>query len=89
MIAVAPAARASESAAQALAGSLGSCGIDTVYVGRLDSPRRVAAAAAEERATTVELCIGSTGGATWVRDLLRELRRAGRSDVSIVVHRTE
>jgi transcription antitermination factor NusA-like protein len=51
---------------------------------------RIAAVAATQRADAVELCVGSGGGKVpLLRELLRELIRIGRRDVSIVVHRVD
>jgi methylmalonyl-CoA mutase cobalamin-binding subunit len=82
-------ARTSDSAAHALAESLGKAGIDTVYVGREDSPRRVAAAVVEHSADAVDLCLEASGGVSFIRELIRELARADRRHVAIVLHRTE
>src|SRR4051812_26602308 len=78
--------RTGERAAQALTQSLFALGIQAKYLGREDSAHRIAAAVANERADAVELCLGG-GGVPLLRELLRELARVGRRDVSIVVHR--
>jgi methylmalonyl-CoA mutase cobalamin-binding subunit len=89
VVAVMGSARASDSVAQAPAESLPSYGVEAVYLGRLESPRHLATATVKERATTIELCLARSGRVSWLRELLRELARVGRRDVSVVVHRTE
>jgi methylmalonyl-CoA mutase cobalamin-binding subunit len=79
--------RASDGDARALAASLGERGIDALYLGREESARRIAASAAETRADAVELCVCGSGASALLRDLLRELRRVNRREVSIVVHK--
>jgi methylmalonyl-CoA mutase cobalamin-binding subunit len=79
-------ARAGDPVARALAESLCALGIETTYLGRQESARQIALAVADLHADAVELCLGG-GGVRLLRDLLRELERIGRRDVSIVVHR--
>jgi methylmalonyl-CoA mutase cobalamin-binding domain/chain len=81
--------RGTEHGARALAGSLGATGIEIVYLGREPSARRIAASAADARADAVEVCIAGGGGVSLLLELLRELRRLGRPQVSIVVHRVQ
>ena len=82
--------KTSDKGAKALTGSLGDCGIDAVYVGRMNSASRIAASVAGERAEAVEVCVaGDSSGMPVVRDLLRELKRDGTTGVSIVVHRVQ
>jgi hypothetical protein len=57
-------------------------------LGREQDGRRIAAAAARENADAVEVVLLG-GGVLLLRELLRELIRIGRRDVSIVAHRTE
>jgi hypothetical protein len=78
--------RAGDGVARALAESLSTLRIETTYLGRRESAREIASAIADLRADAVELCLGG-GGVRLLRDLLRELERIGRRDVSIVVHR--
>jgi methylmalonyl-CoA mutase cobalamin-binding subunit len=78
--------RTGDSTARALAQSLERLGIETSYLGRHDSASQLAAVVDAERPDAVELCIGRPGGALFLRDLLRELCRRGRREVSIVVH---
>ena len=80
-------ARGSDSAARALAGSLGETGVEIVYLGTQGSGRRIAASAAEAGVDAVEVCVAGGGGVAVLRDLLRELTRLGRREISIVVHR--
>lgn len=60
-----------------------------MYLGREQSPPRIAAVVVEQRADAVELCLAGTGGVLLLRELLHELIQVGRRDVSIVVHRAE
>jgi methylmalonyl-CoA mutase cobalamin-binding subunit len=63
-------------------------GVEARYLGREDSGRRVAAAVVDEQADAVELCLERDGGGVLLlRELLRELVKLGRHDVSIVVHK--
>lgn len=78
----------SDHGARALVASLGAIGIEAVYLGREESAQRIATAVAEENADAVELLLAA-GGVLLLRELLRELIRLGRRDVSIVVHRAE
>lgn len=86
VVALAGNPRTGDRAARALAESLRGLGIETKYLGKEDSAHRIALAVADERADAVELCLGG-GGVMLLRELLRELARIGRRDVSIVVHR--
>ena len=79
--------RMGDAGARALSRSLQVAGIDTVYVGRPGGAPEIAALATNLRADAVELCLPHGGGVTVLRDLLRELRRLGRPEVGIVVHR--
>jgi methylmalonyl-CoA mutase cobalamin-binding domain/chain len=81
--------RTSDRGARALAGTLRQAGFEIVYLGRQRSARRIAAAADEAGADAVEVCLAGGGGLVVLRDLLRELRRLGRREVGIVVHRVQ
>ena len=61
-------------------------GIEPIYVGRERSPAQIARTAVAEAADAVELCLGA-GGVLIIRELLRELDRIGRRDISLVLHR--
>ena len=63
--------------------------METVYLGREGNAARIAAVVVDERADAIEVCLTGGGGVMLLRELLRELARAGRSDVSIRVHRIE
>jgi methylmalonyl-CoA mutase cobalamin-binding domain/chain len=89
VVALAGSVRTGDGAARALATRLDQLGIETTYLGREESARRIAAAVADEGADAVELCLAGTGGVLLLRELLRELSDVGRRDVSIVVHRVE
>lgn len=78
-----------DAGAEALSRSLEVAGIETVYVGRPGGATEIAALANDLRADSVELCLPHGGGITVLRDLLRELRRLGRPEVGIVVHRVQ
>jgi methylmalonyl-CoA mutase cobalamin-binding domain/chain len=78
---------APEQAAHVLTDLLRTMGIDTCYLGRESSPRRIAAAVVEEQADAVELCLAGGAGVRLLRELLHELTSRDRRDVSIVVHR--
>jgi methylmalonyl-CoA mutase cobalamin-binding subunit len=72
----------------ALAESLTALDIDTICLGPVDSATRIATAVSETQADAVELCLcEGAAGVVIVRDLLRELIKRDRRDVSIVVHR--
>jgi methylmalonyl-CoA mutase cobalamin-binding subunit len=73
----------------ALSSKLQELGIETIYLGREDSPRRIAAVAVERLADAVEICLARSTGIQLLRELLHELIDAGRRDVSIVVHRVD
>jgi len=79
----------SDSGAQALSTSLQSAGIETVYMGRPHDAREIATSAADLDADAVEVCLAGAGGVFILRELLRELRRLGRHQVAIVVHRVQ
>jgi methylmalonyl-CoA mutase cobalamin-binding subunit len=66
---------------------LGALGIETSYLGRQDNPAEIVAAVAECNADAIELCLSGGASVMLLRELLRELARAGRRDVSLVVHR--
>jgi methylmalonyl-CoA mutase cobalamin-binding domain/chain len=78
---------ASDRFARRMAASLEELGVETVYLGREERPEQIAAVVVEERADAVELCFACGRGVLLLRQLLRELIRRGRRDVSIVVHR--
>lgn len=75
--------------ARALAASLVEMGIETIYLGREGDVERIAAAVVNRGADSVELCLSGYGGVVLIRNLLRELIRLGRRDVSIVIHRVK
>jgi methylmalonyl-CoA mutase cobalamin-binding subunit len=79
----------SERPVLALAESLGRAGVETVCVGRENSPRRVASAVVEHSADAVDLCLEASGGVAFIRELIRELARVDRRHVAIVLHRTD
>jgi methylmalonyl-CoA mutase cobalamin-binding domain/chain len=80
--------RFDERGALALVESLGTMGIETVYIGAEQSARRIATTAAEEHVDAIDVCMASgAAGITILRDLLQELERVDRRSVSIVVHR--
>jgi methylmalonyl-CoA mutase cobalamin-binding subunit len=68
---------------------LRSAGVETRYLGREPSARRIAASAAEARADAIEVCIAGGGAASLLRELLRELRRIDSRHISIVIHRVQ
>jgi methylmalonyl-CoA mutase cobalamin-binding subunit len=70
-----------------LAASLGEVGVEATYLGRLPEARAIAEAASDRKADAIELCLGAPGAVVLLRQLLRELARIDRRDVSIVVHR--
>jgi methylmalonyl-CoA mutase cobalamin-binding domain/chain len=74
--------------ASRLAEALRRLGVDASYAGEVDCGRRIATAAVEAGAHSVELCLHRGGGGiALLRQLLHELDEMGRRDVSIVVHR--
>jgi methylmalonyl-CoA mutase cobalamin-binding domain/chain len=79
--------RTSDAGARALSRSLQGVGIDTVYLGRAGGASEIAASATELGADAVEVCVAGGGAVAVLRELLRELRRLGRPDVGIIVHR--
>ena len=90
VVVVADSRESGDRAARALAESLADLGVEAIFLGREESARRIAAVAAAQRADAVELCVGAAGGKVLLlRELLRELIRIGRRDVSIVVHRVD
>jgi methylmalonyl-CoA mutase cobalamin-binding subunit len=76
-----------EASALNLIESLNELGVETVFIGSEECPSRIATTAASERADAVEVCLAGGAGVAFLRQLLRELIRVGRRDVSIVVHR--
>ena len=78
-----------DNSARFIAKALAEIGVETTYLGREQSAERIARAAADERADAVELCLCQGAGVQLLRELLRELIRLGRRNVSIVVHRIE
>ena len=75
--------------ANALVASLRNLGVQVTYLGREASAQRIARVVTEERADALELCLAPSGGVQLLRELLRELAKAGRHGVSIVVHKHE
>jgi methylmalonyl-CoA mutase cobalamin-binding domain/chain len=75
--------------ARALAGSLRAAGVDTRYLGREANAHRIAASAVDSDAQAVEVCVSGGGAVPLLRELLREFRRLGRPEVSIVVRRVQ
>lgn len=88
VIVLAGSGRTSDRPVRALAASLGELGVETIYLGREQRADRIATVVVEERADAVEVCLAGSGGVVLLRDLLRELIKIGRRDVSIVVHRS-
>ena len=78
-----------ERTARALAASLVELGIVTTYLPSETSAPRIAAEAAAHGADAIELCLARGNGIPLLRELLRELGRIGRQDVSIVIHRVD
>jgi len=77
-----------DGAATTLAESLRTMDIETICLGSVDSAARIASVVSDVKADAVELCLcEGAAGVVLVRDLLRELIRLDRRDVSIVVHR--
>jgi methylmalonyl-CoA mutase cobalamin-binding domain/chain len=81
--------RTSDAGAKALSRSLRGAGIDTIYLGRHLSAYEIAKSANELRADAVDVCLAGSGGSAVLRELLRELRRLGRQEVGIVIHRVQ
>jgi methylmalonyl-CoA mutase cobalamin-binding subunit len=73
--------------ANALVASLRNLGVHVTYLGREGSAERIARVVTEQRADALELCLAPSGGVPLLRELLRELAKAGRRGVSIVVHK--
>jgi methylmalonyl-CoA mutase cobalamin-binding subunit len=88
IVAVAGRRSPGDTAVETLTESLSALDIETVCLGAVDSAVSIATAVTEEQADAVELCLcDGAPGVPLVRDLLRELIRRDRHDVSIVVHR--
>ena len=66
---------------------LSELGVETTDAGRSECAGSIASVALDSRADAIELCLGRGMGVRLLRDVLRELVRRGRRDVSIVVHR--
>jgi len=81
--------RMSDQGARALIRSLESAGINTLYLGREADAVQIAAAAANADADAVEVCVAGCGAVVLLRQLLHELKRLERREVSIVVHRVQ
>jgi methylmalonyl-CoA mutase cobalamin-binding subunit len=81
--------RTGDQAARALTDSLSGFGVEATYVGIHEDAEPIAAAAVAARADSVEVCLRRGTGIPILRDLLRELIRIGKREVSIVVHRVE
>lgn len=79
--------RTSDRGARALASSLRNAGVETLYLGRETSARRIAASAANTCADAIEVCVAGGGAVRLLLDLLRELKQLDRGDLPIVVHR--
>jgi methylmalonyl-CoA mutase cobalamin-binding domain/chain len=77
----------SDAGAQALSRSLECAGVDVIYLGRRSDAPQIAASVSEHGADAVDICLAGSCGVTVLRELLRELRRLGRPEVGIVVHR--
>jgi methylmalonyl-CoA mutase cobalamin-binding subunit len=69
--------------------TLGQAGIEVVYLGQETSVQYIAGPAADANADAVEVCLAGGRALGLLRDLLRELKRLGQDEVSIVVHRVE
>ena len=76
-----------DGAARALARSLSAVGVDVRYMGREDDAVRIVASVTDAQADAVEVCLAGAGGIRVLRELLRELNRADRGHVTVVVHR--
>jgi methylmalonyl-CoA mutase cobalamin-binding subunit len=87
VVAIAGDTRTSDSDAMQLVRSLEEIGIQTSYKGRVDDPKRIAAAVRDEGADAVEICLGADGAVMVLLELLHQLTVVGRRDASIVVHR--
>jgi methylmalonyl-CoA mutase cobalamin-binding subunit len=88
IVAVAGRRAADDTAVEKLTESLSALDIETICLGEVDSAVSIATVVSEQRADAVELCLcDGAAGVPLVRDLLRELIRRDRHDVSIVVHR--
>lgn len=79
--------RVNERGAVALSAELNATGFEALYVGEEQSAHRIAEIAAAENADAIELCLGTHGGVRILRDLVRELDRLSRRQVSVVIHR--
>lgn len=82
-------ARVNDHGARALAESLRAAGVRTLYLGRERNALEIAASAVDARADAVEVCVAGGGAIVLLRELLSELKRLDRRDVSIVVHRVQ
>jgi methylmalonyl-CoA mutase cobalamin-binding subunit len=74
---------------RALVDSLAEQGIEAICLKEGFSARRIAAAAAEQRADAIELCLTGAGGVLLLRQLLRELDEISQRGISIVVRRLD
>lgn len=81
--------RTSDRGARALAEALSDAGIAILYLGRAESAREIAHAAAEAKADAVEVCLAGAGGVALIRELLKELSGLDGRQVSLVVHRVQ
>jgi methylmalonyl-CoA mutase cobalamin-binding subunit len=79
--------RVSDRSARALAEALHKAGRETLFLGHETNARRIAGLAAEVGADAVEVCVAGGGAVPLLCELLRELRRVGRREVSILVRR--
>ena len=79
----------SDGAVQGVTDSLHDAGVNTLYLGCEASARRIAAAVVEACADAAEVCVAGGGAILLLRDLLRELKRLDRREVSVVVHRVQ
>jgi methylmalonyl-CoA mutase cobalamin-binding subunit len=88
VVAVAGHRDADDAAVTTLTESLETLDIETVWLGSVGDASHIATAVSETDADAVELCLcEGAAGVLLVRELLRELIRRDRRDVSIVVHR--
>jgi methylmalonyl-CoA mutase cobalamin-binding domain/chain len=81
--------RVGDRGARALEGSLREVGIDSLYLGHQTDAAQIAACAHAAGADTLEICVAGGPAVRLLRELLQELRRLGRPDLSIVVHRVQ
>jgi methylmalonyl-CoA mutase cobalamin-binding domain/chain len=80
---------AGDDRAAGFAKSLRDLSVEVIYLGREEIAERIVVAVEEASADAVEVCLAGGGGVPVIRELLRALVRAGRRDVSIVVHRIQ